>query len=107
VAGRRWQNVAATEDYVTRVAAGDSPALPGRTVSAQGQVEEALFMGLRMVDGIDGEAFLARFGVDPWARYAEALEPFVQGGQVWHRDRRFGLTRQGMLIANTVLETFV
>ena len=107
VAGERWKNVAATEDYVTRIVAGQSPSLERQQLSSQTQVEEALFMGMRLTDGIDRNWFSARFGVDPWDRYGEALEPFIEGGQVWHRNRQFGLTRSGMLVANSVLEVFV
>jgi len=107
VAGQRWKNVAATEDYVAHVTAGRSPSLAREALSPQAQAEEALFMGLRVTDGIDCAAFLGRFGLDPWERYGEALEPLVQGGQVWRRGCRFGLTRAGMLVANSVLEIFV
>ncbi len=107
VAGERWRNVAATEEYVSRTAQGESAALDRHVLSPQDRVEEGLFMGLRLNDGIDREAFRAAFGLDPWDRYGAALEPFVERGQVWHRDGRFGLTRVGMLVANSVLEVFV
>jgi oxygen-independent coproporphyrinogen III oxidase len=107
VAGERWKNVAATEDYVARIA-GDQPvSLDRQRLSHQAEVEEALFMGMRLVDGVDRGYFRERFGVDPWERYGHALEPFIEGGQVWHRTGRFGLTRVGMLVANSVLEVFV
>ncbi|HUR20314.1 MAG TPA: hypothetical protein VMZ90_05855, partial [Vicinamibacterales bacterium] len=107
VAGERWKNVAATEDYVARVVARQSPSLERQRLSAQAQIEEALFMGMRLTDGVDRARFNARFGVDPWERYGPALEPFIEGGHVWHRNGQFGLTRSGMLVANTVLEVFV
>jgi oxygen-independent coproporphyrinogen-3 oxidase len=107
VAGERWKNVAATEDYVTRVVAGQSASLESQQLSAQAQVEEALFMGMRLTDGVDRAWFHARFGLDPWDRYGQALAPFIEGGHVWHRDSQFGLTRSGMLVANSVLEVFV
>jgi len=106
-AGERWKNVAATEDYVARVSADVSPAVDRQALSPQVQVEEALFMGMRLTDGIDRAGFEARFGLDPWERYGAALTPFVEGGQVWHSAGRFGLTRGGMLVANSVLEVFV
>lgn len=107
VAGLRWKNMSGTEDYVQRIIAGESPALDRQCLSRQAQVEEALFMGMRLTDGIDRGWFRARFGADPWDRYGQELSPYIQSGQVWHRDGRFGLTRDGMLVANTVLEVFV
>jgi oxygen-independent coproporphyrinogen-3 oxidase len=107
VNGERWRNVASTEDYVGRVIRGESPALDREQLSVQAQVEEALFMGMRLNDGIDRGQFVVRFGLDPWERYAQDLQPFLEGGQVWKEQGRFGLTRVGMLVANSVLEVFV
>ncbi|HQX83557.1 MAG TPA: radical SAM family heme chaperone HemW, partial [Vicinamibacterales bacterium] len=107
VAGERWKNMSATEEYVSRVMSGSSVALDRHRLTPQAQVEEALFMGLRLTDGLDRSEFAGQFGLDPWEQYGEALAPFVEGGQVWQRGGRFGLTREGMLVANSVLEVFV
>jgi oxygen-independent coproporphyrinogen-3 oxidase len=107
VDGRRWKNVSGTGDYISRVTGGQSAALETVVLTDQNRLEEALFTGLRLTDGIDRGQVLARFGVDPWDRYGADLEPFVQSGQVWVTDGRFGLTRPGMLLANSILEVFV
>lgn len=111
VAGVRWKNVAGTGEYVARVLAGADVAADRQVLSPQMQLEEALFMGLRLTEGIDRAAFADRFGLDPWIRYEAELTPFLdvapEGGKVWHRDGRFGLTREGMLVSNSVLEVFV
>lgn len=107
VAGVRWKNVSGTDDYITLVDSGRSPSADRQALSPQAQLEEALFMGLRLTDGVDRQGLARRFGVDPWDRYGEALTPFLEAGHVWHRDGRFGLSRQGMLVANSVLEVFV
>jgi oxygen-independent coproporphyrinogen-3 oxidase len=107
VAGQRWKNVSSTEDYIGRVTTGLAGSTEQYVLTLQEQIEEALFMGLRMTDGIDGANFAVRFGVDPWQKYGEALVPFVEGGQVWRQRGQFGLTREGMLVANSVLAIFV
>lgn len=107
VDGRRWKNVSATAEYVTRVEAGQPVSNETETLSARERLEEALFTGMRLNAGIDRPGFQARFGVDPWERYGGDLDPFVQSGHVWQNDRRFGLTREGMLLANEILATFV
>jgi oxygen-independent coproporphyrinogen-3 oxidase len=66
-----------------------------------------MFTGLRLTAGVDGRNFLARYGVDPWSRYGEALTPFVDEGLMWKTGDRFGLTRRGMLVANEIFVTFV
>ena len=107
VDGVRWKNLAGTADYVTRIDAGQDVRQDVRALSSQERVEEALFTGLRLTDGIDGVAFAARWGIDPWDRYRDTLELRVEAGHIWRRAERFGLTRTGMLVANDVLSAFV
>lgn len=107
VDGARWHNVAGVSEFADRVERGLDPGVERRTLSAPERMSEALFTGLRMTDGVSLQTFAARHGVDPWARYGEALEPCVDAGYVWRRDGRLGLSRQGMLVANEILATFV
>jgi oxygen-independent coproporphyrinogen-3 oxidase len=107
VDGRRWRNVASTIEYVARVEAGGQVAVDARDLPAVERVEEALFTGLRLREGIDGGNFVRRFGVEPWARYGAALDPYLHDGLMWRDGPRFGLTRRGMLVANEILATFV
>jgi oxygen-independent coproporphyrinogen-3 oxidase len=105
--GARWRNVSATTEYIRRVQAGEPVRVDVERLSPASRVEEALFTGLRLTEGIDRRNFSARFGVDPWSRYGEALDPCVGDGLIWHDGSRFGLTRRGMLVANEILATFV
>lgn len=107
VDGLRWHNIAAVGEYVDRLENGHDVVQDRRRLSATDRISEALFTGLRLSEGIDREAFLARHGEDPWVRYGDDLTPFVEAGLVWVRDRWFGLTRRGMLVANEILVAFV
>jgi oxygen-independent coproporphyrinogen-3 oxidase len=78
-----------------------------RAFTAAERVQEALFTGLRLTQGIDRAPFRARYGVDPWARYAASLAAPVEAGLMWTTGDAFGLTRAGMLMANEILTTFV
>lgn len=107
VAGRRWKNVSSTAEYVARIRMGEPVAGSIDVLSEQERIEEALFTGMRLNVGINREGFFHRFGLDPWERYGSDLDPFVQSGRVWHQSGRFGLTREGMLVANEILAVFV
>ena len=76
-------------------------------MSAQERLEEALFTGLRLTEGIDVEAIGGRYGVDVWQKYREALQPFVAEGWLVREGPRLRLTRDGMLMANEVMAVFV
>ena len=107
VDGGRWKTVASTQDYVERMANGVPVAVDPQQLSPGERLEEALFTGLRLSEGIDVGNFEARFGVEPWSRYGDHLAPFLEEGYLWRTHMRFGLTRRGMLVANEILATFV
>jgi oxygen-independent coproporphyrinogen-3 oxidase len=105
--GVRWKNVSGTEDYVDRVTNGRDLVTERRVLSADDRLEEALFTGLRLSEGLDIEAVGARYGTDVWDRYGQALEPFLQEQWLIREGPRLRLTREGMLMANEVMAVFV
>jgi oxygen-independent coproporphyrinogen-3 oxidase len=105
--GIRWRNVTGTGEYVERVAAGRSVVAERRVLDAQARLEEALFMGLRLCEGLDLPAVASRYGVDVWQRYGAELVRFVDAGLLVHEPgRRLALTREGMLLASEVMMVF-
>ena len=51
------------------------------------RLEDALFTGLRLTDGLDLTAIAARYGVDVWGRYGPDLARFVDAGLLVHEPR--------------------
>jgi oxygen-independent coproporphyrinogen-3 oxidase len=106
--GERWRTLSATAEYVDRVANHGEVRLELRTLGAQERLEEALFMGLRLVAGLDLASMRERHGVDIWAQYGQDLAPFIQAGLLVHEPaHRLALTRTGMLLANEVMSVFI
>ncbi|AMY11224.1 Oxygen-independent coproporphyrinogen-III oxidase 1 [Luteitalea pratensis] len=105
--GRRWKHVADTRMYIERVAAGAEPTGEARMLDPEAQLGEALFMGLRLTEGIATDLYRVRFGQDVWTRYGEALAPAVEAGLLVREMGRIRLTRRGMLLANEVMQVFV
>ena len=106
--GERWRTVSATVDYIDRVNAGQDVRLDRRTLGDEEQLEEALFMGLRLTDGLDLDHLHRRHGIDIWERYGQDLDPYVGAGLLIHEPgRRLALTRDGMLLANDVMSVFI
>jgi oxygen-independent coproporphyrinogen-3 oxidase len=105
--GARWRNVASTTDYVSRIRAGGSVEAERHEMSRQEQAEDALFMGLRLNDGVRLDRVEARFGVRVWSRYGEALQPFVDSQLLEYTPPVLRLKREGMLLANEVCSVFV
>jgi oxygen-independent coproporphyrinogen-3 oxidase len=106
--GERWRTVSGTTDYIDRVTAGTDVRLDRRVLTAEEKLEEALFMGLRLTDGVDLAAVARKHGLDIWPRYGQDLASCVAAGLLIHEPgRRLALTRQGMLLANDVMAVFI
>jgi oxygen-independent coproporphyrinogen-3 oxidase len=105
--GVRWKNVAATDEYVARVRGGETVAVDRRTLTPAERLGDALFMGLRLAEGLHLETVSRRYGVDVWGRYGSALKSFVDAGCLVRDDSCLWLTRRGMLLANEVMTVFV
>jgi oxygen-independent coproporphyrinogen-3 oxidase len=106
--GVRWRNLSVTGEYAARVLAGESARVDVRVLSKQERLEEALFMGLRLTDGLDLAAIREVHGVDVLDRYGAGLERFVAAGLVVEgRGARLALTRSGMLVANEIMMVFI
>jgi oxygen-independent coproporphyrinogen-3 oxidase len=104
----RWRTVNSTADYIDRVEAGQDVRLDRRTLGQEERLEEALFMGLRLADGLDLADVSRRHGIDIWERYGPDLTSYVGAGLLVHDPgRRLALTRNGMLLANDVMAVFI
>ncbi|MBI3263566.1 MAG: radical SAM family heme chaperone HemW [Acidobacteria bacterium] len=103
----RWKNVTSTLDYLARVEAGDSVIAERRTLRPHDRLAEALFMGLRLTDGVDLRALGERYAVDVWAAYGPRLERHLEAGLARKTGECLRLTRRGRLLANEVMAVFV
>jgi oxygen-independent coproporphyrinogen-3 oxidase len=106
--GIRWRNLAATGEYVARLQAGAQVRSDVRALSREERLEEALFMGLRLSDGVDLTAVRRAHDVDVADRYGPELQRFVEAGWIEYRQGgRLALTRTGMLVANEIMMVFI
>jgi oxygen-independent coproporphyrinogen-3 oxidase len=113
--GVRWKNVSSTEEYIARLDAAPargkaltmSLVTERRELTEAERLEEALFTGLRLTEGIDLADIGARYGVDVWGTYGRSLVPFIEDGLLISEGRRLRFSREGMLLANEILQVFV
>ena len=107
VAGARWKNVSATDEYVARVSARTPLEVERRELTADERWQEAVITGLRLADGISMAEMATRYGVDLDGRFGDDLRRFEEAGAVARVGDRLRLTRRGMLVANDVLRVFI
>lgn len=76
-------------------------------VSRKGQMEEFMFLGLRMISGISRERFAECFGTQIEAVYQEVLTNLQSEGLLEKRAGRIYLTERGQDLSNYVLAQFL
>ncbi|MBC7324025.1 MAG: coproporphyrinogen III oxidase, partial [Moorella sp. (in: Bacteria)] len=64
-------------------------------------------MGLRLLAGVDLQAFRRRFGIDAREIYARELDRLYRAGLVEEKDGHLKLTEKGLPLANEVFVQFV
>lgn len=105
--GVRWKNISSTAEYVAAVTARARLITEERRLSEKERLEEALFTGLRLAEGISLRAIRERYGVDVWGRFGGELESFAAEGLLVYDGALLRLTRRGMLLAHEIMTVFI
>ena len=103
---RRWSNQRDVLRYVENVEQGVSPIVEEQELTDADRAE-ALFLGMRMMRGVDVREYNELFGVDLRAEHADELDRFREAGLVEFDGDLIRLTRNGALMSNEVFAAFV
>ena len=103
----RWVNILKTEEYIARVATTGHGVASSHELSSEDRAEEALFMGLRLKEGIALDQFRDEHAVDVLERYGEDLPRLADAGLIEINNGRMMLTEAGRLLSNEVFVSFV
>lgn len=105
--GVRYQNVADTAAYVEAMRAGRAAWAEQERLTGERRAREAAMLALRTHVGVDRGRFVARYGCDPLALFADVIQKHVGDGRLQVDDAGFRLTRAGLLVADTVMADFL
>ena len=100
--GVRSTNYRSTTTYLNRVLSGKSPVAEQERLDREARARERLVLGLRMLEGIDCHAFKRATAFDVEALAGEALVKFRQLGLLTKVADRIRLTRQGLLVSDSL-----
>lgn len=104
---RRWSNQRDVLKYIEAVEQGVSPVVEDHNLSDADLRAEALFLGMRMMRGVDVREYNELFGVDLRAEHRDDLDRFREAGLVEFDGNLIRLTRNGALMSNEVFAAFV
>lgn len=107
VKGVRFHNTYDMEKYI--LADGEVSILEEeqQLVTKKDEMEEFMFLGLRMSEGVSYETFSARFGVDMREVYEGVILPFVREGLLQETKDGIALTSRGIDISNQIFAEFL
>lgn len=98
----RFQNVSDMEAYLA-----EAEKIAEKTaLSTKEQMEEYMFLGLRLADGVSKKLFLQNFGVSMEEVYGKVIQKNVSDGLLEDGERLF-LTKKGVDISNYVMAQFL
>ena len=104
---QRWYNTDSMEEYLEKSDRPEEIQVCREKLSVREQMEETLFLGLRMTEGIDRERFQEEFGISVEEVYGDALRR-LEGLGLLQADRgRIYLTRKGISLSNQVFVEFL
>ena len=105
--GYRLVNTSNINDYIEKINNNISVVIDKYENTIEDEMEEFVFMGLRMVSGIDLLKFKKKFGVDINSIYKEVIEKNIKDGLLVVEENKMFLTAKGMELSNSVMSDFI
>lgn len=104
----RWKN---PEKYASYAAYVEQTEKRGadevQVLTAQEQMEEFMFLGLRLAEGVDVEEFQSLFGKSMEEVYGKPIASFEAQGLLRRKGRMLALTPRGIDVSNVVFAAFL
>lgn len=99
----RYKNTAILEDYLN----GDFSKQEFVVLTKDNRIEETMFLGLRLAQGVDIRKFRKTFGCTVWQVYGKQIRQLEEKGLLEIQDGYIRLTSKGIDISNQVLAEFL
>jgi len=99
---RRWANERDTAKYVRLIEGEESPVVERTELNEEDARSESIFLGLRLMSGLDLEKYRMRFGSDLRDEYSAELARLSDAGLIEIDEVLMRLTRRGALLSNEV-----
>ncbi|MEG0181054.1 MAG: radical SAM family heme chaperone HemW [Peptostreptococcaceae bacterium] len=103
----RYSNLEDLSEYNNKISQNLKPINEENKLSDKDKIEEFIFMGLRMNEGISLDIFEKRFKIDFKDLYKNALEKLIANKLIKIEDSNVSLTQKGREISNSVFIEFI
>jgi len=99
---RRWSNLRDQVKYVEAIENNQSPVAERTELTEADTRSESIFLGMRLMRGIDLEDYRGRFGSDLLTEYDGELARLSEAGLIEVDQSMLRLTKRGALLSNEV-----
>ena len=109
--GERYTSICNVDEYVkyvnSQVGGYVEPKYESYELTRNNKMEESIFLGLRMIEGITIKAFEEEFGCDINAVYGDVIRKYVDLGYMELSYGILKLTEAGIDVSNTIFSDFI
>jgi oxygen-independent coproporphyrinogen-3 oxidase len=103
----RWSNERDAARYTELMEKAHTAIVETTELDERAARAESIFLGLRLMRGVNLEEYQTRFGADLRAEYADDLTRLNEAGLIELDNNLLKLTTDGALLSNEVFSTFV
>ena len=105
--GLRFSNTRRMQEYLKESRNPDQIRKDVTVLSRNERIEEFMFLGLRMTEGISEKNFEENFDVRLMDVYGDILQKYEETGFMEHIETKWRLTRKGIHVSNHILADFL
>lgn len=103
VDGVRYSNYQTLEQYMENPISHEF----GRFLTEQEKLEESIFLGFRIAEGIDEEKINQKFNIIFSDKYQNILEKYLATGHILKTNKGYKLSDEGFLVSNIILAELI
>lgn len=105
--GYRFKNINNVKKYIENINLNQSVEEEKEENSKEDNIEEFMFMGLRLLEGIDKDEFKSRFGINIASIYKDKIDKNIKDLLMEDKNNKIFLTDKGIELSNKVMSEFI
>lgn len=105
--GVREKRLVDPEEYIRRIGTGKTVVEEREELSRETSFRETVIVGLRLVDGVERQRLIKRYGLDPVEYYGNTLVRLITGGFLALAGDRLLITDKGRPLSNQLMAELV
>ncbi|MFZ3170910.1 MAG: radical SAM family heme chaperone HemW [Carboxydocellales bacterium] len=107
IAGHRLANCTNLQAYLNTLANGQRPLADQQFITSKDEMAEFMFLGLRLIKGVQKADFTKRFGISLTQVYGPAIARLITLNLLEETSELLRLTSLGLALGNEVFEAFL